>query len=269
MGIRVLGIVMLVACSAIAQSPSTGASGSQSPALQTELKKLAADASLLHSDLPGFACTETGSSQAIKENERNPNKNKVTQQVQFVASVRAEREDNGRLHESLTLSEVNGKPYNGRKFNPPMMVEGGFDQLLDIFLPERQTCFNFTLSNGQIDFVSMPGTFDRKQCGELGAPQGFVQFDEAGNVSHMERQVTPELARQVHIVDFASADIAPTELAGKMYPLPAKVMAEVPKDGEVLHFEATYTACHLFKATSTILPGTAPDTGDASAPSHP
>jgi len=269
MGIRLLGIAMLVACSAIAQSPATGASGGQTPALQTELKKLAADAELLHSDLPGFACTETGVSEAIKEDERNPNKNKVKAQVQFVASVRAERAGEGRLHESLTLSEVNGKPYNGRKFNPPMMVEGGFDQLLDIFLPERQTCFNFTLSNGRIDFVSLPGTFDRKQCGELGAPQGYVLFDKAGNVSHMERQVTPELARQVHIVDFASADIVPTELAGKTYPLPAKVVAEVPKDGQVLHFEATYTACHLFKATSTILPGVAPVPESTPSPSHP
>jgi len=269
MGIRALVIVMLVACSAIGQSPSRGATESRPADLQDELSKLAADAELLHSDLPGFACTETGTSQAIKENERNPNKNKVKAQVQFVAGVRAERSGEGRLHESLTLSEVNGKPYNGGKFTPPMMVEGGFDQLLDIFLPERQTCFDFRLSEGRIDFVSKPGTFDRKQCGELGAPEGYIRFDAAGNVSHMERQVTPELARQVHIVDFASADIVSTELDGKMYPLPAKVVAEVPKDGEVLHFEAAYTACHLFKATSTILPGTAPDTGDAPGAPHP
>jgi hypothetical protein len=105
----------------------------------------------------------------------------------------------------------------------------------------------------------------------MGAPQGFVLFDEAGNVTHLERQVPPELARQVHIVDFATTDIVPTELDGKMYPLPAKVVAEVPKDGEVLHFEATYTGCRLFKATSTILPGVAPVSDNAPDPatSHP
>jgi hypothetical protein len=269
MGIRLLGIALLVACSAIAQSTATVAPESQTPALQDELKKLAADAALLHTDLPGFACTETAVSQAIKENKRNPKKNKVTERVQFVAEVRAERSADGRLHESLDVTEVNGKPYNWRRFNPPMMVEGGFDQSLDFFLPERQACFHFTLSESRIDFVSQPGSFNLAACGEMGAPHGFVLFDEADNVSHLERQVPPELARQVHIADFATIDIVPTELDGKVYPLPAKVMAEVPKDGEVLHFEATYTACRLFKATSRILPGTAPVPESSPSASHP
>ena len=85
MDIRLLGLVMLVSCSAIAQSPATGASGSQTPALQDELKKLAASAALLHTDLPGFACTETAVSEAIKKNKNNPKKDKVTERVQFVA----------------------------------------------------------------------------------------------------------------------------------------------------------------------------------------
>lgn len=257
---------MLVSCSAIAQSPATGASGSQTPALQDELKKLAASAALLHTDLPGFACTETAVSEAIKKNKNNPKKDKVTERVQFVAGVRAQRGEDGRLHESLDVTEVNGKPYNWRTFHPPMMVEGGFDQSFDFFLAERQTCFNFTLSEGRIDFVSQPGSFNLAACGEMGAPHGFALFDEAGNVSHVERQVPPELARQVHIADFAASDIVPTELDGKMYPLPAKVVAEVPKDGEILHFEATYTGCHLFKTTSTILPGVAPVAGDDPTP---
>ena len=258
MGIRLLGIALLVAYSAIAQSQSTGAPESQIPALQDELKKLAADAALLHTDLPGFACTETAVSEVIKKNKNNLKKDKVTERVHFVAGVRAQRGEDGRLHESLTLTEVNGKPAFGRRFNPPMMVEGGFDQSLDFFLPERQTCFNFTLSEGRIDFVSQPGSFNLAACGEMGAPHGFALLDEAGSVSHVERQVPPELARQVHIADFAASDIVPTELGGTVYPLPAKIVAEVPKDGVVLHFEATYTACHLFKAVSTILPGAAP-----------
>lgn len=260
---------MLVSCSAIAQSHATVASGSQTSAMQAELTKLAADAVLLHTDLPGFACKETAVSQVIKENKRNPKKDKVTEQVKFVANVRAERSADGRLHESLDVTETNGKPYNGRSFNPPMMVEGGFDQSLDFFLPERQACFHFTLSEGRIDFVSPPGTFDLAACGEMGAPHGFVLFDEAGNVSHLERQVPPELAREVHIADFATIDIVPTELDGTMYPLPAKMVAEVPKDGVILHFEASYTGCHLFKAISKILPGTAPAPEDAPASSHP
>jgi hypothetical protein len=269
MGIRALGLVMLAACSAIAQSTATGASGSQTPTLQAELTKLAADAALLHTDLPGFACTETAVSEAIKKNKNNPKKDKVTERVQFVAGVRAQRGEDGRLHESLDVTEVNGKPYNWRTFHPPMMVEGGFDQSLDFFLVERQSCFNFTLSEGRIDFVSQTGAFNLAACGEMGAPHGFALFDEAGNVSHVERQVPSELARQVHIADFAASDIVATELGGTVYPLPAKIVAEFPKDGVVLHFEAMYMACHLFKAVSKILPGTAPEAGDAPAPSQP
>jgi hypothetical protein len=188
--------------------------------------------------------------------------------------VRAERGGDGRLDESLTLTEVNGRPASEVRFDPPVMVEGGFDQSLDFFLTERQGCFNFTLSNtanqGRIDFVSPPGAFNRAECGDMGAPHGFALFDETGNVTHLERQVPPENALQAHLVDFTSIDFSPTELDGKMYPLPAKMVADVPKEGgETLHFEATYAGCHLFKATSKILPGTAPEPESSPAPPHP
>jgi hypothetical protein len=58
------------------------------------------------------------------------------------------------------------------------------------------------------------------------------------------------------VVHFSAVDFMPAELDGKMYSLTSKVVAEEPKeDGVTLHFEATYTGCHLFKATSRILPG--------------
>jgi len=269
MGIRLLGIAILAAGAAAAQSPPSVASQSQTTVLQAERAKLADDAELLHTDLPALACKETAVSQAIKKNKRNPQKDKITAQVRFVADVRAERDEYGRLHESLKLTEVNGKPSSGGRFNPPIMVEGGFDQSLDLFLPERQSCFIFTLSNDRIDFDSPSGAFDRIACGEMGAPHGFALFDETGNVTHLERQVPTEYALQAHLADFIAIDFVSTELGGKLYPLPAKMVAEVPKEGEVLHFEATYAGCHLFKAISTILPGVAPVPEGAPASSHP
>lgn len=273
MGIRLLGAMLMVTCSAIAQGQSTAAAESQATALQAELTKLAASADLLHTDLPGFACTETATSQAIKKNKRNPQKDKVTAEVRFVAQVRAERGEDGRLNESLTLREVNGKPASGGRFDPPIMVEGGFDQSLDFFLSARQWCFNFTLSwplnQGRIEFVSQPGSFDQAACGEMGAPNGFALFDADGNVTHLERHVPSEHALQAHLVEFTAIDFSPSELDGRVYPLPSKVVAEVPKVNATLHFEATYTACHLFKATSKILPGTVPVSGDGPASSNP
>jgi hypothetical protein len=53
------------------------------------------------------------------------------------------------------------------------------------------------------------------------------------------------------------------ELGGREYPLSAKMTADVRGDGEVKHFEASYSGCHLFTATVTILPGAEPVTEPA------
>jgi hypothetical protein len=261
---RLLAMTLWFAGLAPAQnSPSQAPAQSQSPALQAELKQLAAAAQSLQHDLPSFACKETALSQTVK-------KNKVKAQARFAGDLRVQRGEDGRLDENLQVTEVNGKPYSGGAFNPPVMVEGGFDQSLDFFLPSRQTCFHYSLSPGRIDFTSPPGTFDRRECSETGAPQGFALFDGAGNVTHIERQVPAEFARQVHVVNFTAIDFVSTELGGRMYPLPAKMTAGVAREDDLtLHFEATYSGCHLFKVTSTILPDVTPVPESAPAQPHP
>jgi hypothetical protein len=263
MGVRWVGLALLVACvaGALGQAAGTlgqaaGAQDGQATALEAELKQLGAAALSLQRDLPSFTCTETGLSQALK-------KGKVKAQVRFVAEVRVERAAGGRLDEELQVSEVDGKRPRDR-FDPPFMVGGGFGESLFFFLPTTQACFHYSLSAGRIDFESPPGTFDRPQCTNTGAPKGFALLDDAGNATHLERQVPHEYAEQVHVVDFTAIDFVATELDGKVYPLTAKMVADEPKeDGVTVHFEATYTGCHLFKATSRILPGetVVPDAG--------
>jgi hypothetical protein len=263
MGMRWVGAVVLVACAAGALGQAAGAQDGQAT-LQEELKQLGAAAQSLQRDLPSFTCTETGLSQALK-------KGKVKEQVRFVAEVRVERAEGGRLDEELQVSEVNGKRPRDR-FEPPFMVGGGFGESLFYFLPGTQRCFEYSLSSsqnntkpGRIDFVSPPGTFDRPECTEKGAPKGFVLIDGSGNPMHLERQVPAEYAERVHVVNFSAMDFVATELDGKMYPLTAKMVADEPKEeGVTLHFEATFAGCHLFKATSRILPGetVVPDAGE-------
>jgi hypothetical protein len=242
------------------QTPVTAAAPGLS--LQERLKQLAATSESLQRDLPDFTCEEKGLSQAIK-------KNKVKEHAEFVADLRVERSGAGRLVEHLQIKEVDGKPFTGRGFYPPFMVEGGFGESLFFFLPTMQTCFNFTMEGNRIDFGSPPGTFERTECGESGAPRGFVLLDAAGNVRHLERQVPAAFAQQVHVVDFTAIDFTPVELDGKIYPLAAKVVAEVPKDGRILHFEAAYSGCHLFRATSRVLPDITPVPDDVPAGPHP
>lgn len=280
MAIRLIATALVAACCAVAQGASPGVSapgvsapgvsGDSSRALRAELRRLGAAAQSLQQDLPGFTCRETAVSQVVKTNKRNPQKDKVKAQTRFVADLRAERGPDGRLHERIEVSTVNGRPFSGGRMRSPIMVEGGFDQSLDFFLPARQACFNFRLSKGRIDFDSPPGAFDRPLCKEMGAPSGFALLDAAGDATHIERRVPAPYAREVYVVDFASVEFTSTELGGGVYPLPAKMVADVPgEDSESLHFEAAYTGCRLFKATSTILPGAPPVGESEPSAAHP
>lgn len=235
---------------------------SQPTALRAELNKLAATAESLQHDLPSFSCREAGLSQVLK-------KGKVKTQVQFAGDLRVQRGADGRLHERLQTTEVNGKPFSGVTFKRPIFVEGGFDESLDYFLPSEQDCFRFAMTPGRVTFESPPGSFDRPACVDMGAPSGFAQLDDAGRVAHIERTVPSEFASQVSVVDFSAIDFVWTELDGTIYPLSARMIADVPKGGETLHYEATYTGCRLFKATSTVLPDVTPVPGDAPALSRP
>jgi hypothetical protein len=247
---RLLGTTLLLVCPALLAAQTQNAPLS----LHQELARLGEAALSLQHDLPSFACTETGLSEVIR-------KNKVKQHVQFVAGLRVERNDEGRLMEHLDVTQVNGKPFSGRGFHPPFMVQGGFGESLFFFLPTTQACFNFRLGQGRIEFDSPPGTFDRPECTETGAPRGFALLDDDGNATHLERQVLEEYALQMHVVNFTAIDFSPVELDGKVYPLTSKMMADVPKDGAMLHFEATYSGCRLFKASSRVLPDVTPVPG--------
>jgi hypothetical protein len=256
MVVRAVAAALVLASVGMGQGWAQGPEQSGSTALRAELKKLAATAQMLRDDLPSFTCQETAKSQLLK-------KNKVKEQVAFAGEVRVKRADEGRLLEQLNVTQVNGKPFAGGYFETPIKVEGGFGESLFFFLPEIQPCFEFTLTSGRLDFASRPEMLDRPGCDVAGTKRGFALLDADGNVTHMEREVPPETASQFHMVDRNTIDFVSTELGGRTYPLLAKMTADVPADREVKHFEATYSGCHLFTATVTILPGVAPVTGDA------
>jgi hypothetical protein len=238
----------------MAQGGGAGPSGGESPELRAELKKLAGVAEMLRDDLPSFTCQETAKSQLLK-------KNKVKQQVEFGGEVRVERVEGRRLLEQLQVTQLNGKPFAGGSVKAPIMVQGGFGESLFFFLPEIQPCFDFTLAPGRIDFETRPGMLDRTGCDVAGTRHGFVLLDGEGGVTHLERQVAPEIAAQFQLVDFNTVDFVSVDLGGRSYPLSAKMTADVREDGEVRHFEAVYSGCHLYKATVTILPGVTPVDG--------
>jgi hypothetical protein len=262
MVLRVVAAAVVLVSVGMAQGVGAGAglgqgqSGSESAELRTELKKLAGVAQMLRDDLPSFTCQETAKSQLLK-------KNKVKQQVQIVGEVRVQRVEERRLQEELKIAQVNGKPFAGGSVKAPVMVQGGFGESLFFFLPEIQPCFDFTLTGARLEFATRPGMLGQPGCDVAGTLRGFALLDGEGNIVHMEREVPPEIASQFHLVDANTIDFVYMELGGRAYPLSAKMTADVRGDGEVKHFEAAYSGCHLFTATVTILPGAAPVTEPA------
>jgi len=215
--------------------------------LQAELGRLGAEAESLHKDLPNFACKETAVSQILK-------KKKVKTEVRFSADLRVRR-GNGRSDETSHYTEVNGKPFEGVEPRAPFMVEGGFDQALDYFRPFTQRCYVYTLKPGRVDFESTPRSSEDPVCEGRGSSRGFALLNDDGGVTHVERTVDDADATRFGLVQFAAVDLMPVELNGKTYQLSSKMVAEVPKGDYTEHFEATYSTCHLFKATITIRPG--------------
>jgi len=229
------------------QEPSKPQAIPSSPSLREELAHLAVEAESLHKELPNFTCKETAVSQAIQ-------KKKVKREVRFSADLRVQRGNDG-SDETVHMTELNGKPYTGAEPSTPIMVRGGFDQVLDYFRLSAQPCYVYTLRAGRVDFESTTRSSDDVLCGERGAVQGFALLNSDGDVIHMERRVAEADAFRYGLVPFAAVDLAPVELSGKTYQLSSKMVAEIPRADWLGHFEATYTSCRLFKATITIRPG--------------
>lgn len=245
---------LAISCAAL-----SGASAQQpgSLSLQQELQRLGAAATELEHALPSFTCQESALSQELKGG-------KVLQGVQFIATLRAQRGADGKLDESISITNVNGQPFTNGHFHLPLFVRGGFDQMMRYFAPDNQACYSYTLVPGRINFQSLPGA-DPHLCKDSGTT-GFALLDTAGNATRIERRVDPAMAKAHHAADYAADDIAPIELNGRTYRLAHHLYAEMPVGNHVGAFTADYTACKLFTATVTISPATPVDGAPAAPP---
>jgi hypothetical protein len=180
--------------------------------------------------------------------------------------MRAVRTPGGRLHESFTLTTVNGKPFSGKDPRLPYYTAGGFDSAMVYFMPAHRACFHYTLSDGRIDFETAADVESLPQC-RNDTVHGFALIDVDGNVTHMERTVSAEATRDFHLVPFAAIDFAPVELNGQVFRLSSHMVSAFPEG----RFEATYSDCKLFSVSVTIGPATPvdPDNHGSSAGSGP
>jgi hypothetical protein len=242
------GPIRLLALGCAALLPAA-ACAQQGPTMNLpgELQRLGEAATTLEHMLPNFTCQEHAVSRALKGK-------KVIMTTQFVSTLRAQREADGTLKESFTVSEVNGKPFTSGTFHLPVFVSGGFDQAMRYFAPENQHCYRYALSVGRIDFATLPAAPGLPQCKEKDL-QGYALLDAEGNVTYLERHVAPETAVAVHEANFAAVDFAAITLNERTYQLSRHLYAEMPMHNRPTTFTADYTDCKLFTATVTIRPG--------------
>lgn len=237
--------------------PGTRAAAQSNPGsteLRQTLDRLGALAESLQHSLPSLTCVETGISEALR-------KGKVKRHVAFVANLRAIRNPGAGLHESFTLTQINGKPYTKPGYAFPYFAGEGFESATIYFWPRQQPCYLYTLSPGRIDFQTIPDAASHPPCRAEGV-RGFALLDAAGNVTHVERTVPQSSTRDFHLAPYAAIDLAPVELNGHSYQLARHIVSETYHEDITGHFEATYSNCQLYTASVTILPPTqiVPDT---------
>ena len=236
--------------------PSGGQqSGAEDAVLQHELQRLGVVAEALDHSLPSLTCQESAVSEWLQ-------RGKVKQHVAFTANMRAARTPGGPLHETFTLSTLNGKPYSGRKTPFPFYTAGGFDASMAYFMPAHQACYRYSLSQGRIDFETSPDVASHPQCRNDGV-RGFALMDAAGDVTHMERTVLADVTQELHLVPFAAIDFAAVELNGQTYRLSQHLISEYPEGDSTGRFEAFYSGCRLFTVSVTIGPPTEVDPAGA------
>jgi hypothetical protein len=236
--------------------PSRGQqSGADGAALERELQRLGVEAEALDRSLPSLTCQESALSERI-------DRGKVKRHVAFTASMRAVRTPGGPLHESFTLTTVNGKPYSGKGMALPYYTAGGFDSAMVYFMPAHRACYHYSLSEGRIGFETAPDAETLAQCRNDGL-HGFALIDTDGNVTHLERTVSAEATRDFHLVPFAAIDFAPVELNGHVFGLSSHLVSEYPEGDSKGRFEATYFDCKLFSVSVTIGPAAPVDPVDA------
>jgi hypothetical protein len=249
-----IAAIALCAALLLASRPAASQSPPASPQLQQLLDRLGAIAQSLEHSLPSLTCVETGVSQALK-------KGKVKKRVAFAANLRAIRVPGASLHESFTLTQIDGKPYSKPGFPFPFYAGEGFDSAMVYFRPSQQPCYLYTLSPGRIDFQTIPDAASHPPCRAEGV-RGFALVDAAGNVTHVERTVPESSTRNFNLTPFAAIDLAPVELNGHTYQLARHIVSRTYHTDFTGHFEATYSNCQLYTASVTILPGAqvVPDT---------
>ncbi len=241
-------LILICAGSTLGLLAAQQATPQKAGPLESALQRLGEQAVLLQHSLPSLTCMESVVSQEFRHNM-------VARSVDFTASLRAVRGNDGEIRESYEFKTLRGQPFTGGGFVMPTYVTGGFTRALRYFSPDQQPCYRYKLNGNRIDFETAANL---PEACHTRSTVGFALLDEGGNITHLERRLANRYADEYHQVPFAALDLTPLTLNGVTYLMTRHLYAEQTNGGSIDRFEATYTDCRLFSATVTIGPATLP-----------
>lgn len=225
----------------------------QAPSLDELLPRLYAYAREYRAKLPSLSCDESITSQTVRNG-------KVEKEVKIEATLRVIRDDAKAGHSTEILAY---KKINGRRPRPhftiPYLVQGGFANAVGFAREDNMDCFDYRLVSQdggttlRLDMTLKPDQAV-PHCIELpGNYRKTVLVDAGtGRITHVERTISPESAKQEKQAYFFSTDYRPQKLGGETFWLPAKVYAHDADDQ--LRMYATYSNFHRYTGELKVLP---------------
>ena len=244
-GFVLLTLVVRAGCAQL--GPATTAAE-----LQAQVRQ---DAAAYDQKLPSLSCRESSAIDEIKHGT-------VTKTMHLAGTIRVLRTSDAKepLRESHTFAERDGTPIaQGKSVPISYWLTGGFANGLGHATPEADVCFDAhaekVAAGWKLELTRHPDTDGLQVCRDHALPgyRKTLLLNDAGQVTHVERVMPPEVARQRRDASFAAMDFAPVSLGEETLWLPVRLESHDEKDEHRL--EVRYSECKRFGGSITILPG--------------
>jgi hypothetical protein len=248
-------LVFLVAAFASAQK--------RTPSVQEVLAHARASISATAATLPDVFCDEKIESSELHNG-------KVSRKMTFDSVISARKLESGddKLTESRDVRLVDGKPpKRGKKYLLPILLNGGFGiRFYSSLFSANDQCNAYRIVEGgalegNLLELEVSRKVNSKQiagCEELS--EGAVYRFWLDPVSYLIQRVQSQVRLPDGSRGFKSlagrSDFAMVQIGPRSYPLPANfhtTMTMEPNSSEQFTFEAHYSNCHKFEATSSIV----------------
>ena len=248
-------IMFLAATSVVAQSTA--------PTVEEVLSRTRANVAATLATLPSVFCDEKMTSSELRDG-----KPRRVMTFDSVLSIKNKNGGEEKLIESRDVRLVNGRPpKEGKKYVLPWTFDGGFGLLSTSFLSsEHDQCNTYRIVNGDASTGNLLGLelsrkADSKKiagCETLSESAVSRFWLDPASYEIQRIETTARIPNGSHGFKTISGrnDFAAVQFGARSYLLPAGARLKVtmePESSEGFAFEAHYSNCHKFEASSSIV----------------